>query len=61
MVYPSEIANVEQLKENIITAFATSKLENNTLENVRRSLIRTAQLCMQQLPTIFKLKTTGEK
>ena len=44
----SDIANVEQLKEKIIIAFATLKLQNNTLENVRRNLIRRAELCMQQ-------------
>ena len=47
-VYSSDTANVEQLKEKIIIAFATLKLQNNTLENVRRNLIRRAQLCMQQ-------------
>ena len=48
MVYSSDIANVEQLKEKIITAFATLKLQSNTLENVRRNLTRGAQLSMQQ-------------
>ncbi|XP_043523993.1 uncharacterized protein LOC122536038, partial [Frieseomelitta varia] len=48
MVYSSDTANVEQLKEKIIIAFATLKLQNNTLENVRSNLIRRAQLCMQQ-------------
>ena len=48
MVYSSDIANVEQLKEKIIITFATLKLQNNTLENVRRNLIRRARLCMQQ-------------
>ena len=44
MVYP----NVQQLKEKIIIAFATLKLQNNTLENVRGNLMRGAQLCTQQ-------------
>ena len=48
MVYSSDTANVEQLKEKIIIAFATLKLQNDTLENVRRDLIRRAQLCVQQ-------------
>ena len=48
-VYSSDVANVEQLKEKIIIiAFATLKLRNNTLENVRRNLMRRAELCMQQ-------------
>ena len=42
------LANVEQLKEKIITVFATLKLQNTTFENVHRDLIRRAQLCMQQ-------------
>ena len=48
MVYSSDIASVEQLKEKIIIAFATLTLQNNTLENLRGNLIRRAQLCMQQ-------------
>ena len=44
MVCSSDTANVEQSKEKIITAFATMKLQNNTLANVRRNLIRRAQL-----------------
>ena len=36
------------LEEKIIVAFATLKLQSNTLGNVRRNLMRRAQLCMQQ-------------
>ena len=34
-VYSNDTVNVEQLKENVIIAFATLKLRNSTLENVR--------------------------
>ena len=36
------------LEEKIIVAFATLKLQSNTLGNVRRNLMRRAQLFMQQ-------------
>ena len=60
MVCSSDTANVEQSKEKIITAFATMKLQNNTLANVRRNLIRRAQLRARprgrRFQRFFKLK-----
>ena len=54
MVCSSDVANVEQLKEKVITTFATLKLQNDTLESVRRNLMRRVQLYMQQRERHFQ-------